>query len=576
MKNLISDLHVHSGLKGYGVAGQPNAANRTIWDYYPERTPEIEKLNFALKAAIKDMAKDSQANLDVCAEAGLMLPFIALYPIERQMFAMDPQKPFRNLFKLLLSGKQHLYLGCAVTGFPEEKVQAILENVANGKDEGVHYFNQLLKERDYLLEQTKTTSKGFKFQIARDYQELKTLLQPGNKTVAGMLTVEGAHSFGNYLHNSTFKKEYHQLDDIEKRILQNSFIENINTIKKGVDGKPVPFFVTFCHHFNNLLAGHARSFSDKSSLIGAINWPNVPGMRHLFNQEPGLNQGITELGQEVIELLYNKEQGRRILIDAKHMSVKSRKEFYQYIKHRREEEGDSIPILQSHTAINGWATLDEAAQHEETGRLDKGQFFSRWQINLTDEDILAIHDSDGLIGVVLHEGRMPGDGFKDQAKKLKKKIKKARKKPQKKARYEQELQDLYVKLIWSNIFHIVKTVKDQRQGANAWKMIALGSDYDGLVDPIDTFDTVANFKNLRQSMIDYLNAGKEIFYASHGEAKTLAKSEVQSLLFGQSPEEVLQKVFYQNTDHFLSKYFTVDYLEKANPESGIEEITLAA
>lgn len=576
MKNLISDLHVHSGLKGYGLSDQPDSANLTIWDYYPERKEEIKKLNFVLRGAIKDMAKDSQANLNACAEAGLMMPFIALYPIERQMFAMDPQKPFRNLFRLLLKGKQHVYLGSAVTGFPESKVQAILNNVANGKDDGVHYFNQLLLERNYLLDQTQTISpEGFKFQFAQDYKELKSLLRTGN-TIASMLTVEGAHSFGNYLHNSTFKKEYEQLDDIEKNVLRTSFIKNITAIKKAADQKPVPFFVTFCHHFNNLLAGHARSFSDKSNLIGSINWPNVPGMRHLFNQEPGLNKGITKLGQEVIELLYDKDQGKRILIDAKHMSVNSRKEFYQYIRNRREKYQDPIPIIQSHTAINGWATLDEAAQHEETSRLDKDQFFSRWQINLTNEDILEIHDSDGLIGVVLHEGRMPGDGFKAQAKKLKKKIKKARKKPQKKAKYEQELQDLYVKLIWSNIFHIVKTVKDQRQGANGWKMIALGSDYDGLVDPIDAFDTVANFKNLRQAMIDYIKAGKAVSYAEHGEAKTLAMPEVQSLLFGQTLKEILDNIFFGNTDLFLSKYFTADYLEKTKPVTGPKEISLAA
>ena len=64
-------------------------------------------------------------------------------------------------------------------------------------------------------------------------------------------------------------------------------------------------FVTFCHHFNNLLAGHARSFSAKSDLFLGLH---KPGMRHLFNQEPGLNRGFSSLGREVLELFLDRKK----------------------------------------------------------------------------------------------------------------------------------------------------------------------------------------------------------------------------------------------------------------------------
>ena len=578
MKNVICDLHVHSGLKGFGTNGYEDAAGRTIWDHFPEQKEALKKLNFALKMGIKDMAKESQANLSACANAGLRVPFIAMYPIERQMFALDPQMPFRLLFNILLKGNQHTYLGAAVTGFPIEKVKKILANVNDDNDIGVDYFKELMKERNYLISQTKKVSpEGFKFEIARDYDHLQELIRSEN-TIASMLTVEGAHSFGHYLRNSTFQKDYDQpgMDSLEKELLRTSFQQNIATVKQAADGNPVPFFVTFCHHFNNLLAGHARSFSDKKSLLGPINGPNLPGLRHLFNQEPGLNKGFSKLGWEVMQQLYDKKQGRRILIDAKHMSVTARKELYQYIRTQRETNNDPIPIIQSHAAINGWPTLEEAARHEENGKLDKGQFFSRWQINLTNEDILEMYDSDGLIGVVLHEGRMPGDGFKKEAKKLKKKIKRNRKNARKRIKWESKLKDLYLKLIWSNIFHIVKTIRDQRQGANGWKMIALGSDYDGLVDPIDSFDKVGHFKNLKKEMADYLSAGKEINYAINGVAVSLPATEASALMFGQSPEEITEKVFSGNVDQFLAKYFTPAYLDQQAPGHNEPAVKIAA
>ena len=359
MSNLISDLHVHCGLKGYASEGHPDFKEHTIWDYYPAQEKELKKLNFVLRGAIKEMAKSSQANLDACVESNLLAPFLAIYPVERQMFALEPRKPFKMLFDLLLSGKQHACLGAAVAGFPIEKVEAILSNVNNGRDEGVNYYNQFRQERDYLIRQTAARSKKFpefRFEVASEYEEFRKSLKDG-KTICGLLTVEGAHSFGHYLHNSTFKKNFDGLQPEERQALTKSFRQNITEVKTEDDGRHAPFFVTFCHHFNNLLAGHARSFSDKSDLLLGLH---KPGMRHLFNQEPGLNQGFSSLGKEVLELFLDRKTGRRILIDTKHMSVAARQEFYAVIRKKREEEEDRIPIIHSHAAISGWLTLDQA------------------------------------------------------------------------------------------------------------------------------------------------------------------------------------------------------------------------
>jgi hypothetical protein len=254
MSTIISDLHIHCGLKGFASEGHPDYADYSIWDYYPAQEGSLQKLNFMLRAAIKETAKASQANLDACAAANLRVPFFSIYPIERQMFDLDPQKPFRSLFNLLLQGDQHICLGSAVTGFPLATVADIVRQVANEEGKGFNYYPEYLREVRYLQRQTLTQSKHYaehRFRIASEYSDLQELLVH-DKTIAGLLTVEGAHSFGHYLRRSTFKKEWEELDQEEEQVLRSSFLENIHHVKTDEGGKYAPLFVTFCHHFNNL------------------------------------------------------------------------------------------------------------------------------------------------------------------------------------------------------------------------------------------------------------------------------------------------------------------------------------
>ena len=47
MLNLISDIHLHCGLKGFAADGHPDYEDFTIWDYYPPQEEALQKLNFA-------------------------------------------------------------------------------------------------------------------------------------------------------------------------------------------------------------------------------------------------------------------------------------------------------------------------------------------------------------------------------------------------------------------------------------------------------------------------------------------------------------------------------------------------
>src|SRR5258706_9026525 len=101
-----------------------------------------------------------------------------------------------------------------------------------------------------------------------------------------------------------------------------------------------PWFITFSHHFYNELCGHARSLR---GLIGKAT-----------NQERGISTDFTPLGKEVLDILLDKNNGRRILVDIKHMSPLARKTFFDL---RRTRYNSEIPIFISHGVCNGLPTL---------------------------------------------------------------------------------------------------------------------------------------------------------------------------------------------------------------------------
>ena len=309
---------------------------------------------------------------------------------------------------------------------------------------------------------------------------------------------------------------------------KNMLTGSINIIKQWGGGKHSPFFITFAHHFWNLLCGHARSFG---------------GLTRTFalNQDCGINLGITELGLLALDQLLSRDNGRRILIDIKHMSAKARKQFYKIRKESYSANNDFFPIICSHAAVNGISTLNEILTKEDKDRHNNNKYFNAWTINLTNEDISEIIESDGLMGIILHEDRMPGKIVSKRIKKFKDDLDKKR--------------DEYVKLIMANIFHMV-SVKNE---VGAWNHICLGSDFDGIINFIDIYENVEKYDDLANHIFQFLNRPLAIPEAS------LKIEDINRLKFGLSPQEILDKIMYQNMDDFLKKYFTEGYL---NP-SGI-------
>lgn len=368
-----SDLHCHPSLKG-AVGDQ---APELIWKAKEAKKKAFCELSSSIRMAIEDIARDSQTHLDTCVEGNARLLFVSIYPFERPFLKIERRKPFKTLFKLILPKKKYNILGEAVLGIPREEIRRRLDEASSGK--GVNYFEEYQEELDYLVRATETQSDHdtpHTFHLAKDYEDYQSLIRQPN-TIVGILSVEGIHSLGNYAFSNPFERELGNgsITVSEEQSLEESFLQNIISVKSEERKGAIPLFITFSHHFNNLLAGHAQSLSDCRPLSKFLRL-NLPGMRHLFKQEPFMGKGFSDVGKKVLNALLSKDNGRRILIDTKHMSVKAREEFYQILS--EDYQGDPIPIVHSHGAVSGIETLAQAKTLTNDYQLDEGSFFSKW------------------------------------------------------------------------------------------------------------------------------------------------------------------------------------------------------
>ena len=542
----IIDLHSHPSMKPFNNEGY--RAPVDIWEATAADAENYYKLKKRIREVITETARDSQAHLREWIKGHVASSICALHPTERGWFIRNTRKEgwFRKaILKLLLKTDEDLaILGAALTGFPKEKVRKIIDM----KNDGLNYFEEpTWKEYLYLKNnQSAPGPWGFSYTIVNDYTEYINTINAGNQ-LAVILSIEGGHALTNIQKSTWFNTSYNDLTEDDKQSFKSTLVNNIKAMK-GAANSPyrfehTPFFITMVHMYNNLLAGHAKSYSSSGG--------SLPGMDDLLDQTVGMNDGITEAGCLFINELLSRDNGRRVLIDVKHLSMKARTEYYKYVQEKRAK-GDHIPIIASHAAVNGFKNNDPG--RHDTFNLDCDSYLSRWSINLSDEDIKAIHDSDGIIGLVVHEGRTPGGKTKKRLNRLKKCIAKGGKNA---FEGQQALTELYCQLILSNIFQIVNAIGD----ASAWQRIAIGSDYDGIMDPFNCYPKVGNFHELIADIGKFLNDPKPLPIYIDSELTTISREQVSQMMYNFTAEDIMQMIAHTNAELFLSKYFTKDYLE---------------
>jgi hypothetical protein len=176
---------------------------------------------------------------------------------------------------------------------------------------------------------------------------------PDLKKISVLLSVEGAHSFisrGMVGDEVDLQAEslLHQSAVMDALILQMQ--ANINVYRT----KYPLFIITLAHHFYNLLCGHS---------------PTLPEIAFDQGAKKYFNLGISKYGKKIIQFLLKREP-RRVLIDTKHMSYRSRIDYHDMIKLINESGQDQIPIIQTHTGVSGRPSMRELARKEANHKMN--------------------------------------------------------------------------------------------------------------------------------------------------------------------------------------------------------------
>jgi microsomal dipeptidase-like Zn-dependent dipeptidase len=501
MSTFFADLHCHSALFPFNQL-QPTVWHEHLHPIYP-----------------------SQGDFIKLSRGSVRVLFLSLYPVE-QGFLTSRQLGLET--SNITDALAHLILN-----MPKERADQVQSYEHN-------YFDDLTDEYDFLrnFEDPYTENvrfnlfkrKKFKFKIVSGFDELNSILNldadlnpspVSDDTIAVILTIEGAHSLGCGQRN-TLAQDYTELSSILK--------ENIAKLKNlgppGREGCHCPFFISLSHHFWNQLGGHSVSL-----------WTFI---RKVLDQTTGINEGIKDLGKLAIDELLSKENGRRILIDVAHMSVRLRKWFYKtYLPERESQTGEKIPVIVSHTGVNGSETLAGSEIqgtpekiHDVADALYKNsKKFNPWDVFISDEEILLIHDSGGLIGLSLDERIMMGREVLETTKK------RARWKPA-------PISDvLWIEPLIEQILHIAGSIYSVKHDKDViWDNICIGSDYDGMITPVRAYRNADSFPKLDKMIYEQLRK----------------RSGTEPLLENRSDSEIREiadRIVWKNALIFLKKHF---------------------
>lgn len=616
-KTMLFDFHAHFTFKPFNSRSIYNESkdlpDTELWKERFRPNKSIAKLPQKLE---KEVNYTSQIHLNALAESDMRGMCVSLYPLERvfTVAMKNSETVFRRYFDKLddilffvdLEKKAVSFFYKAVgtlTGYDPDVIKRVHKGPYN-------YYEQTLGEYDYLKDnQNKAPTYGkLKYEIAKDYTEYKRIIS--EQKLAVIISVEGTNCFlDDSIHFDKHLKNERNGDTDE---ILDILMNNVKDFKEKVH----PFFVTLAHHQYNFITGHSPSFIGIANVLFKQNGKTI-------NSQGGkvdfYDVGIRPNGMKVIELLLDRSADRRVLIDTKHMSAEARVAYHELVKKRRAQ-GDPIPIIQSHTGVNGRPSMrnlshaksDEKKPLELSKRENNKRHFSTGSINLFDDEILEIVESDGLMGIMIDEKRIVGETLakdtayyagnltaldpnrtkpiqkladykvkfkraqydlvknkkqleilklkgnhdQDKIKKYEKEIKECEKEVD---GYITLLEAVFHSILMNQFLHIVKVVDDastiQPALANGkgWDHICIGTDYEGVINPLDIYYYASDLSKLKQRLsfywINAINNPKPAF------------DKYRKYLFDKSPDYWLEKILWSNSERFLEKYFTASYLK---------------
>jgi hypothetical protein len=556
---MYADLHCHPGKAAYDTFVDKGLHNDPVNPWH------IPQSNLEAQSKGRSTKDYSQCDLAKSTQARVKLMFAALYPIEKGFFYGVKDGPInkpmvceffkrvhvdgRNSAQIWLLGQikpqpgRKNIKGYEIEFFLSHFERLPLERIQFLQNGHYDYFEELKREYKFFLStagkkavtpklqlEPHGPSKIWQgaYQLTQNGNEVLQRLRPDNDDVVIVFSIEGIHALGIGNPEDELAKPGDELKDVSIGKLKS----RIRQLKgeEGLDDPTIdtwvhrPFFITFAHHFNNTLCGHAQSLPSH--------------LRLLCDQRHNMDKGILKNAAYGVmrELLglddKNKCNGsKRILIDVKHMSAASRQDFYKNIirPYNRKPENtlSKIPVIASQVGYSGIDSLEELIKNTRAGREADNfqvQGFKAWSINLCDEDVIEIHHSGGLIGITLDQHLL---GFYQKSWLLDLPIS------------ERKRTRAILARTLAQFIHIPFDYH-LSEPAKIWDMICIGSGFDGSSNPINGYTTVLDMHRLEDDLISIL---------------TRLKMDCPKWFELHSPEILARKICFENAYDFVVRHY---------------------
>jgi hypothetical protein len=535
MPRFFADLHAHPSLFGFNRWRNSDVESNPDL-FHPWNAPRSDRKKMDQGARATTY---SQTSFEQMKQGNVRLMFASITPIEVGFFRGDVVQDNESSFVL-----ESIKLATGTTA-----VTGLISWLRRGKDKALHdltgilrnggplrialqvmilryrperirfmlspsydYWEEFLLEYGYLkggdgMRSTVSTESQMEvdtaYHLVRDRDQLAEILDESDD-IAVVLTIEGAHVFA--------------IGPDQKRLPVPTILQRIAALKE----LPHPIlFITIAHHFDNGFCGHAHSIPDLVS--------------NLINQRERMNAGFEkedDLGLSIVRNMLELDEelrdqgGRRILIDCKHMSPRARREYYDEIvrpcmnrKKRRGKVDRPVPVVFSHAAYTGVNTIATLIRDEalETDQWHAGPF-SAWGLNGCDEDVRMVFETSGLWGICFDQ-RIAGIGPHHRIP-------------------AERLPDV---LLGQILGFVDVVMLDDRIAEKAkrriWDCVCLGTDFDGVIDPISCYPTAASLPTFASDLRDRLEQ------VSH----TRMIDEI-------GVDEILEKISWRNVHEFTLRH----------------------
>ena len=497
------DLHCHTSIKAFAKSFKNKAGEQSEYPDHPSSIwcQDKPSLFDKIKNYIVTLTNFVQSDATSLLNGSVGIVFLSFYPQEKNFFSnkLGTGLPSDLVTKL-------------VTEFGQQRIDHI-QNLQS-------YWDDLKLEMNFLKQGehkfVKVHGKLVSYSIAQSYNEIELVIRSetlGINHIVFVPTIEGCHVFDQIMDANEKWDSYPEGIPEDKLKVT---LQRVKELRLGQDGLLRPLFVTFAHHFWNGLCGHERS-------LGNL-------VRCAIDQENGLKQGITPAGKTVIRALLKNEfdgNGKNappIYIDVKHMSRLSREQYYLMLDTEFSEM--EIPVIASHAGVTGLnkpggITVSQAA---------KEGLYMPDPINFFDDELLRIEKSRGLFGIQLDERRI---GSKTALNRARGNIRK------------RDILYAWAKLVWNQVRHIAEVLDSEQRFS--WGIQTLGTDFDGIIDPINGYWTSASFDDLD----DYLLKHAYNYLKEVNQKCPLANDFNRNI----NPEEVVDRIMTTNGVDFLAKFY---------------------